>query len=186
MTANAASDLVLGLACGWVVATRIGRQPGFGLAALLIGIAAALGVLRYTGVDVVSGAHRFASLTSACAAFLLIAWALRWPDDPIVITMAGAVRAAMLAAGVGIGATVLGLSAWGAAISVSAALLISVTMVQRRNGVGVAGAAALVIAMAASALGKAAPFNAIVVLHVGLAAALLLLARASDHRSASR
>lgn len=184
MTGNAASDLVLALVCGWVVATRMGRQPGLGLAALLIGVAAALGVLRFSGVNVLAGAHRFASLVSACAAFPLLAWSVRWAQDPIAATVKGASRFALLSGGIGVGATVLGLAAWGQGVALLSGLLIAVTAVQRREAAGIAGALALLVGMAAAGVGKAAPFNSTVVLHMGLALALLLLARASDRRAA--
>jgi hypothetical protein len=177
MSGNAASDLVLALACFWVVVTQWRRHPGLGLAALLIGVAATLGVLRFSGVEVLAGAHRFASLLSACVGFPLLAWSLCWPADPIAATMKGASRFALLVGGVGVGATVLGLSLWGQAMALIAGLVIAVTMVQRREAVGIAGAVALLGAMAAAGAGKAAPFNTTVVLHLGLALALLLLAR---------
>jgi hypothetical protein len=91
--------------------------------------------------------------------------------------MKGASRFALLVGGVGVGATVLGLVLWGQAVALLSGLVIAVTAVQRRNGAGIAGAAALLVAMAAAGVGKAAPFNATVVLHLGLALALLLLAR---------
>jgi hypothetical protein len=177
MNGNAASDLVLALVCLWVVVTKMARHPGLGLAALLIGVAATLGVLRFGGIEALVGAHRFASLVSACAGFPLLAWSLRWPADPIAATMKGASRFALLVGGVGVGATVLGLVLWGQAVALLSGLVIAVTAVQRRNGAGTAGAAALLVAMAAAGVGNAAPFNATVVLHLGLALALLLLAR---------
>ncbi|MBC7522013.1 MAG: hypothetical protein H7268_13095 [Sandarakinorhabdus sp.] len=186
MNGNAASDLVLALVCGWVVMTRFARQPGFGLAALLIGVAAALGVLRFTGLEMVTGAHRFASLVSACAGFPLLAWAVRWPADPIAATRAGASRAALLAGGIGVGATVFGLEAWGQIVAVLSALVIAVTAMQQRESAAIAGATALIIGMAAAAIGKAAPFNTTVVLHLGLAAALVLLVVASERRMTAR
>jgi hypothetical protein len=177
MNGNAASDLVLALACGWVVATQWQRHPGLGLAALLIGVAATLGVLRFSGVEALAGAHRFASLLSACAGFPLLAWSLCWPADPIAATIKGASRFALLVGGVGVGATVLGLPIWAQAMALLSGLVIAVTMIRRRDAAGIAGAVALLGAMAAAGAGKAAPFNTTVVLHLGLALALLLLAR---------
>jgi hypothetical protein len=182
MIGNAASDLVLALVCGWVVMRHLARQPGFGLAALLIGAAAALGVVRFAGLESIAGAHRFASLVSACAGLPLLAWAVRWPGDPVAATGAGASRFALLAGGIGVAATVLGLPIWSQITALGSAILIAVTVVQRRDGIGIAGAAALLIGMAAAAIGKAAPFNTTVVLHLGLAAALLLLALATERR----
>ena len=185
MNGAGASDLVLALVCGWLVATRMARQPGLGLAALLIGVAAVLGVLRFGGVDLVTGPHRFASILSAVAAFALLAWALRWPDDPIASRFAGAARAVLLLGGIGVTATLTGVTGWGAAVSAVSAVVIMVTMVQRRNLVGIAGAGVLFTAMAAAAAGKAAPFDSTIVLHLGLAAALALLAQASDLKQRS-
>lgn len=179
MNGNAASDLVLALVCGWVVVTRMRGQPGLGIAALLIGVAAALGVLRFSGIDVLAGPHRFASLVSACAGFPLLAWAGRWPDEPIAATMKGASRAALLASGIGVGATVFGLAGWGAGAALLSALVIAVTVVQKRDALGTAGATALIVGMAAAGIGAAAPFNTTVVLHLGLAAGLALLAIAT-------
>jgi hypothetical protein len=176
MNGNAASDLVLALVCGWVVATRFRHQPGFGLAALLIGVAATLGVLRFSGVEALVGAHRFASLVSACAGFPLLAWSVRWPADPIAATGKGASRFALLVGGIGVGATVLGMPIWGQGMALLSGLVIAVTAVQRREAAGIAGAVALLVAMAAAGAGKAAPFNTTVVLHLGLALALGLLA----------
>jgi hypothetical protein len=184
MNGNAASDLVLALVCGWVVATKMARHPGLGLAALLIGAAAALGVLRFSGLEALAGAHRFASLVSACAGFPVLAWAVRWPQDPIAATGKGASRFALLAGGIGVGATVLGLAAWGQGVALVSAMVIVVTAVQRREAVGIAGAVALVVGLAAAAVGKAAPFNTTVVLHLGLALALALLAVSVDRRPA--
>ncbi|MFZ4690768.1 MAG: hypothetical protein ACOYLS_16165 [Polymorphobacter sp.] len=185
MTGNAASDLVLALVAGWVVATKLAKHPGLGLAALLIGSAATLGVLRFSGVEALAGAHRFASLVSACAGFPLLAWAVRWPADPIAATLKGASRAALLAGGIGIGATVLGLAAWGQGAALLSGLVIAVTGVQRREACGIAGAMALLAAMVAAGVGKAAPFNTTVALHLGLALALGLLALASERRDAT-
>lgn len=183
MNGNAASDLVLALVCGWVVATQLARHPGFGLAALLIGTAAVLGVLRFSGWEAIAGAHRFASLVSACAGLPLLAWSLRWPDDPVAATMKGASRAAVLASGIGVGATVLGLALWGQGVALVSGIVIAVTAVQRREPVGIAGAVALVVAMGSAGVGKAAPFNTTVVLHLGLALALVLLAPGHNRRA---
>ncbi len=182
MNGAGASDLVLALVCGWLVAARMARQPGLGLAALLIGLAAVLGVLRFGGFDLVTGPHRFASMLSAVAAFPLLAWVLRWPDDPIAVRFAGAARAVLLLGGIGVTATLTGVSGWGPAVSVVSAVMIMVTMVEQRNPVGIIGAVVLIVALAAAAAGKAALFDSTVVLHLGLAAALALLALGSERR----
>jgi hypothetical protein len=179
MIGNAASDFVLALACVWIMQTRR-QQPGLVVAAFLIGLAASLGVLRYSGVEVLPGPHQFASALSACAAFPLLAYALRYPDDPIAAQLTGAIRFALLLGGLGIGLTVAGVSQWGPAVAVISALVIAWTMVAARNPVGTAGAALLLAGMAATVIGRAGNavplFNPVVVLHLCLAAGLAALA----------
>ena len=176
MNGAAASDLVLALVCGWLVGTRMAKQPGLGLAALLMGLAATLGTLRFSGVEMLAGPHRFASLLSAVAAFPLLAWVLRWPDDPIATSFAGASRAVLFAGGIGIAVTVFGVAGWSPGVALASTALIAATMVQRRSVNGLAGAAAMIVGMVAAAARTMLPFDATVVLHLGLAAALVLLA----------
>ena len=83
MNPDALSDLVLLAACAasaWRVA--VGRAAWRG-AMLLLGLAAAMGVLRYSGLEWALGPHRFFSLLAACVAFWLMVAALRWPQAPL-------------------------------------------------------------------------------------------------------
>ncbi len=178
MNGNAASDLVLAIVCTWIVLTRMGRQPGLALSALLIGLAAGLGALWFGGFQLVTGPYRFLSLLSACAGFPLLAWSLRWPDDPFATKIRGAVAMIVLVGGIGVGASLFGIAAWTPAIAAVSALLIVITMVQRADLYGVAGAGVLIVAMIVSVWGSQAPFNATVVFHLALAAALGLFAKA--------
>lgn len=180
MSGNAASDLVLAIVCGWIVVTRLGRQPGLALAALLIGAAAALGTLWFSGIHLIAGPYRFLSLLSACAGFPLLAWSLRWPEDPIAAKITGAVSMILFIGGIGMAATLLSDSKSASVIAGLSALLIVITMVQRANLLGIAGVTSLIVAVVAAAIGSAAAFNATVVLHLGLATALGLFALASD------
>ena len=175
---NGASDAVLALACGWLV-LRPGHRPGLAVAALLIGLAATLGTLRFAGLEVLAGPHRFASLVSACAAFPLLALALRWPDDPFAARLAGATRLALLLGGIGAGLTVAGVSQWGPVVAALSALAILATMVAARDAAGIAGGLLLVVGMGATIVGAAMGFNATPVLHLCLAAGLLALAHAA-------
>ena len=72
MNADALSDLVLLLVCAGIAWRSKSARPAVAVASALIGAAAMLGVLRYSGVPLVWGPHRFASLLAACAAFLLL------------------------------------------------------------------------------------------------------------------
>ncbi len=183
MIGNAASDMILALACGWLILAHRNHRPGLALAAMLIGVAATFGVLHYLGADLLAGAHRFASLVSMAAAFPLLAFALRWPQDPVAASPAGAVRAALLLGGVGVGATVLGVAPWAPAVALISALVVELTVFQHPNMRGIAGGTLLALGMAASAWGKSAPFSTVVILHLCLAAALLLLASANNQRT---
>lgn len=107
MNADAFSDLVLALICALVFFRRIRDMPGLAIPALLVGVAACFGVLRFSGVAVALGPHRYASLFAACAAFPLLAYALRFPDDPIARRLTAASRFAFLLGGTGVAAVVL-------------------------------------------------------------------------------
>ena len=55
MNADAFSDLALALICALVFFRRIRDMPGLAIPALLVGVAACLGVLRFSGVAVALG-----------------------------------------------------------------------------------------------------------------------------------
>jgi hypothetical protein len=101
MNADAVSDLVLALVCAVVVQRNIRDRPGLAIPALLVGIAACFGVLRFSGVALALGPHKYTSLLAACAAFPLLAYALRFPDDALARRLAAASRFAFLLGGLG-------------------------------------------------------------------------------------
>jgi hypothetical protein len=188
MNADAVSDLALALACAWACAQTLRTRPGIGVAAGLIGVAACLGVLSFSGVAALEGPHDFASLVAACAAFPLLAWALRWPLDPISTRVSAAGRSAALLAGVGVLATVAGLSVWGQVAPGAAALVILWTMLRAHRPVGLLGALLLVAAFVASLaapedLGRLGRVSHVQWLHYPMALALLALAHAAPARA---
>ena len=70
MTPDAFSDLVLAVTCFWCVRRASARgDGGIVIACLLIGLAATIGVLRFSSWETVAGAvggaHRFAALVAA-------------------------------------------------------------------------------------------------------------------------
>jgi hypothetical protein len=65
-------------------------------------LAAAGGVLRYSGVDWALGPHRFMSLLAACVAFLLMLTALRWPEAPLAKRATAVGRFVVLVGGFGV------------------------------------------------------------------------------------
>jgi hypothetical protein len=144
MNADAFSDLVLALICGLVFFRRIRDMPGLAIPALLVGVAACFGVLRFSGVTVALGPHRYASLFAACAAFPLLAYALRFPDDPIARRLTAASRFAFLLGGIGVAAVVLGAGKWGDVAAALSAFAILWTMLFACNSLRLFGALALI------------------------------------------
>ena len=186
MNGDAWSDAVLAAVCFFLV-IRYGRVlPGLAIAVGLIGLAATFGILRFSGWDTFLGPHRFTSLFAACTAFPLLALVLRWPDAPSAVRATAAVRFALIVGGVGIALSISGISLWSLLLPGASAILITWTMIQRRNSLGLAGAAALLAGFAAAAAGKAADgylgvFNHTQFLHYCLAVALFCLVHAAQH-----
>ena len=117
MNPDALSDLVLLLVCAAILWFHLRQRPAVAVAAGLIGLAACLGVLRYSGWAEMLGPHRFTSLLAACAAFPLLASGLRWPDAPLATRGAAVGRFVLVVGGVGIVLTLAGLAREDAALA---------------------------------------------------------------------
>lgn len=181
MNPDALSDLVLLLVCAAVLWFHLRQRPAVAVAAGLIGLAACLGVLRYSGWAEMLGPHRFTSLLAACAAFPLLASGLRWPDAPLATRGAAVGRFVLVVGGVGIVLTLAGLALWSQVVPGVCALVIAWTAVQQRNTWGMAGTLALLGSFVVAATGKADSnylglFNNVQLMHYSLALALALLA----------
>lgn len=189
MNGDAFSDLVLLLVCAGMAWRNRGTRPAVAVALALIGFAAFLGVLRFSGVPLVLGPHRFASLLAACAAFPLLASALRWPDAPLATRPTAVGRFVLVWGGVGVALTLSGLGLWSQVVPGVSALLIAWTVVQRRDNWGRAGALLLVGSFVVAATGKPDTvylglFNSTQALHYLLAGGLgLLVWRLSPYRT---
>jgi hypothetical protein len=195
MTADALSDLVLALVCAGIAARCLGgarSRPGIGIAAVLIGLAAVLGVLRFSTWapfnEAVRGAHQFASLVAAVGGFPLLAFSLHQPDSPLATRLAGAWWLVFVVAGAGVAAVVLGVKVWARVAPLLSCIWIGHAVFFKRAGahraVGGAGLAFLLAAVAATLL-MARPeqqllglFTRVQLLHYLMAVALWLLARA--------
>ncbi|MBK6558222.1 MAG: hypothetical protein IPG16_13800 [Comamonadaceae bacterium] len=180
MNPDALSDLVLLLVCAAILWFHLRQRPAVAVAAGLIGLAACLGVLRYSGWAEMLGPHRFTSLLAACAAFPLLASGLRWPDAPLATWRGGRAFCAGRG-GVGIVLTLAGLALWSQVVPGVCALVIAWTAVQQRNTWGLAGTLALLGSFVVAATGKADSnylglFNTVQLMHYTLALALALLA----------
>ena len=181
MNLDALSDLVLLLVCAAVLWFHLRLRPALAVAAGLIGLAACLGVFRYSGWTEMLGPHRFASLLAACAAFPLLASGLRWPDAPLATRGTAVGRFILVVGGVGIVLTLAGVALWRDMVPGVSALVIAWTMVQQRNAWGLAGTLALLGSFVVAATGKADSnylglFNTVQLMHYTLALALALLA----------
>ena len=192
MTADALSDLVLALVCAWIAARCLGGahpRSGIGVAAVLIGLAAVLGVRRVSTWapvnDAVRGAHQFASLVAAVGGFPLLAFSLHQPDSPLATRLAGAWWLVFVVAGTGVAAVVLGVKVWARVAPLLSCVWIGHAIFFKRAGAhrakGAAGLACLLAAFAATLL-MATPeqqllglFTRVQLLHYLMAVALWLL-----------
>jgi hypothetical protein len=121
MPSLAYTDGILALICLWLL-TRASLPIGLRIAAGTLGLAAVLGVLRFSGLYPIPQWHQFVSMLGACAAFPLLAVAVLWPD-------AAATRQLKFASIFFIGMAVLGVLAVGVAqkrVLVDALTVISV------------------------------------------------------------
>ena len=121
MPSLAYTDGLLALICLWLL-TRASLPLGVRIAAGTLGLAAVLGVLRFSGLYPIPQWHQFVSMLGACAAFPLLAVAVLWPD-------AAATRQLKFASIFFIGMAVLGVLAVGVAqkrVLVDALTVISV------------------------------------------------------------
>ncbi len=132
MPSLAYTDGLLALICLWLL-TRASLPLGVRIAAGTLGLAAVLGVLRFSGLYPIPQWHQFVSMLGACAAFPLLAVAVLWPD-------AAATRQLKFASIFFIGMAVFGVLAAGVAqkrVLVDALTVISVVAMlisQARGG----------------------------------------------------
>ena len=82
MPSLAYTDGLLALVCLWLL-SRVSLPLGVRIAAGTLGIAAVLGVLRFSGLYPIAQWHQFVSMLGACAAFPLLAVAVLWPDAAV-------------------------------------------------------------------------------------------------------
>jgi len=179
MNADAFSDLVLAAVCAWLFKRNLRPRPGVAVSMALIGLAACLGVFDFSGVGALVGPHHFTSLVAACAAFPLLAWSLRWPEDPVANRLRTAGVGAVLLGAIGVAASVAGVKLWGQVVPGAAAMGILWTTGRSRSRLGLLGAVLLLASFAATLGSPATRFGDwiswVQVLHYLLAAALLAL-----------
>ena len=82
MPSLAYTDGLLALVCLWLL-SRDGVPLGVRIATATLGIAAVLGVLRFSGLYPIPQWHQFVSMLGACAAFPLLAVSVLWPNAAV-------------------------------------------------------------------------------------------------------
>ncbi|MES2129147.1 MAG: hypothetical protein V4463_17915 [Pseudomonadota bacterium] len=177
MSGNAWSDLLLALVTlplAWRL--RAGR-PGVAGAFILIGLAAVFGVLRYSGIDMALGPHRFFSLVAACSGLPMLAVSRCWPNGEVASRGAAAGRFGVLAAGIGVLLVgIVGFTLWSDVVAAASALLIVWAAVPACRALPLLAGWLLVVSFMASATGIAfAPFTAVQELHILMAISLALI-----------
>ena len=181
MPSLAYTDGILALICLWLL-TRARLPIGVRIAAGTLGLAAVLGVLRFSGLYPIPQWHQFFSMLGACAAFPLLAVAVLWPD-------AAATRQLKFASIFFIGMAVFGVLAAGVAqkrVLVDALTVISVVAMLISLARGGRWPTALTTALMLAGLllfaAKAAVVPALVpgdLLHIGVAIGLFGLGASS-------
>lgn len=184
MNGDALSDLVLVLACGSAATIGWRHRPLHTAALALIGAAAALGVLRYSGLAAAQLPHRWLSLAAACIALPLLAHAHAcWLAGRA--ESAGRTAVAIVPLGLLAGAAAMG--GWpllSQALPALAGVWILLAMLRLRHWLGAASAALMLagfatLVLAPPGMHHAAWLSAVQVLHYAMAAGLLGMAWAT-------
>ena len=182
MNSDAFSDLVLAITCVAISVNYWRTQPGLAQAATILGLAASFGVLRFSGLELAIGPHRFFSLFAASAAFPLLAVAVCWPDDQIARQGTAATRFVLLVGAIGLAITLAGFDWWRQALPVLSVLLIVRAVFLIREPGRIIGALALAGGLALAAIGRSSaldlgPLTTVQWMHYLMAVGLLLLSR---------
>lgn len=141
VTADALSDLGLFAVCAgfaWHCLSAERGRAGIGVACVLIGVAAFLGVFRFSSwagaSEAVRGAHQFMALVAAVGAFPIWAMSLAEPDSAVARRLRGAWWVTFVLAGAGVALVVMGVKLWQQAVPLLCGLWIAYTMGMRRSG----------------------------------------------------
>lgn len=176
MTLDALSDLVLALACIWLVQREWTARPAVALALLCVGAAALLGVARFSGVNEALGPHAFLSMIGATAGLPLLAVALRWPGGITAMRRAGAARFLLVGAALAVVMAAAGFALWQQLAPGLAGAVILWAACTPPRALAVAGALALLAGFAVTAAGwTVAEFSSTQGLHYLMALAFALL-----------
>jgi hypothetical protein len=196
LTHNSFSDLVLFAACA-ALAVRylvlLRDQAGIGIACLLIGVAASLGVIQFSDWNPINellrGPHRFASTLAAVGAFPVLAYSVAFPQSPISGRVSGAWWFAFVVGGLGFAVWLLGFKPWAQIVPALSGVWLAKKIVLDYRGISRSlGAMGLVFLFASFFVTLLIPastqvlgiFTSVQLLHYFLAAALVLIALAAE------
>lgn len=177
MNLQAALDGLLAAVALWLAWGPARTRPAMQLGALVLGAAAVLGSLRFSGLLPLPSLHQFLSLLGAGAGLPLLALAVTRPQGLIarqtryawVMGVCAAVLCVLLV-------VVGGLKPWSSVCAMASALAILGVSLRRRDALGTGAGLCMVLALGTFAaqlrLGPLQPGD---FLHIGLALALGLL-----------
>ncbi len=185
MNGDALSEVLLAAVTLFIAWREIGRRPGVAIGMGLIGFAALLGALLYSGIAEASGPHQFASMVTACAGFPLLAFSLRWTDGTLATRISAAARFILIIGAFGVlFVTLMQFSVWGRIAPALSALLIMISALQSRQPAAIAGATLLITCFSLSLANYTfAPLDSAQQFHVLMAISLALLAMRSAEKN---
>lgn len=143
MTHDSFSDLVLFAVCSYLVCTNLRpcqQRAGIGIACLWIGLAAGLGVLKFSDFSPINqlaaGPHRIVAAIAAVGAFPILAFSLTYPSSPIASRLNGAWWFTFIVGGLGIAIWLVGAKFWAQVTPALCSIPITIAVLQGRDGKG--------------------------------------------------
>lgn len=179
MNQQAVLDGLLAMVALWAAWRPGSTLPALRLGAALIGVAALLGALRFSGLLPLPSLHQSMTMFSAGVGLPLLGAAMVWPGSVVAQQRRYAWIFAIAAAVLCVLVTVMaGRAAWPPACALVAVVAMVLASLWRRQWWGMAAGAGMLVAFAAFAtkmpVGPLAPGD---VLHLGLALSMLMYAR---------
>ena len=151
---------------------------GLRLACGVFGVAALLGVLRFSGIYPLPSWHQFASMLGAASAFPLLAVVVLWPDSLAARNTRFAWIVLCITAVIGVIVVGVGQKRiYSDALALLSLLAVCFTLIRARQWLGALGGLLMLAALVLFAL-KISAGSLLVpgdLLHIGMAAGLLLL-----------
>lgn len=140
MNYDSFSDLVLCAICFAIAYRSLSCWPqrsGIAIAMILIGIAAGIGVLRFSSWDSISDfwtrPHQFASTLAAVGGFPILEFSIVYPKSPLAVRPSGAWWLCFVVSGFGMGVWMLGFRAWSQIAPLLSWLCITATVIYARR-----------------------------------------------------